>query len=135
MRWLRKLWGREAPPPTPVLLRVTDAEGETPPVLDIEAHWLPSGRRVGRSVRTAEGLCVVHWRGEEQSVELVLRSVSGEARVSVDRDREDRGRVREVRLAVVSPSEATPPAPSVEPGAIEAARDGELTASLSVSGA
>ena len=96
-------------------------------MLDIEAHWLPSGRRVDRSVRTAEGLCVVHWRGEERAVELHVRGVSGEARVTVSREREDRGRVSELRL--------TAAAPTATPAAMEAAREGELSPRLGVSGA
>lgn len=126
MRWLRKLWGGEAPPPTPVLLRVTDPEGQTPLVLDIEARWLPSGRRVDRSVRTAEGLCVVHWRGEEEAVELHVRGVDCEARVTITRDREDRGRVSELRLREVAP---LAPPPALEPATLDA----EVPTGLSIS--
>ncbi len=108
MRWL-KSWFGAGPPPTPVLLRVLDAAGRPPPVLDIETRWAPSGRRAERTVRTAEGLCVVHWVGDEDEVELRIRGVDAEARLSVQRARRDGGRVREVRLTPApAPAELSP---------------------------
>lgn len=109
MRWLKKLWSKEAAPPAPVLLRVTDARGKTPPVLDVEARWLPSGRVIARSVRTADGLCVVHWRGDEDSVELRLRGVAGEIELTVERARADRGRVTELTLTPAPAPETVSP--------------------------
>lgn len=98
VRWLTKLWSRERPPTPPVLLRVKEPDGDAPVVLDVESRWAPGGHRIDRSVRTADGLAVVHWLGEQAEVELTVRSALGQATLTV-RKEESRGRTFDVRLA------------------------------------
>ena len=98
MRWLKNLWSPEKPPPSPVLLRVTEPCGSAPGAVTVEATWLPSGRRVAREHRTAEGLCVIPWMGDEREVELEVRTGAGSSALAVRRDRPDGGRVHDLRL-------------------------------------
>lgn len=102
VRWWKSFFGRERPT-LPVLLRVTDVDGAAPPLLDVETRWRPSGRRLERSLRTADGLAVVHWLASEDEVELTVRSVLGIATVTVPR-LESRGRTIAVRLAPGGPA-------------------------------
>lgn len=97
VRWLLKHF-THAPPPPPVLLRVAEQSGARPAAIDVECTWYPSGRTASRRHRTASGLCVIPWYGEEERVELRVRTERGSAAIEVDRDRSD-GRVREVELA------------------------------------
>lgn len=98
MRWLKKLWSPEAAPPAPVLLRVVDREGAAPSTVTVEATWFPSGRTASRRHRTAAGLCVVPWLGDERRVELTVRAGAARRALSVHRDRPDGGRVHDLRL-------------------------------------
>jgi hypothetical protein len=98
VRWLRKLWSSEAAPPAPVLLRVAEPGGAAPGTVTVEATWFPSGLTFERRHRTAEGLCVVPWVGEERRVELTVRTSAGRRDLSVHRDRADGGRVHDLRL-------------------------------------
>ncbi|MEQ8891494.1 MAG: hypothetical protein RLO52_25515 [Sandaracinaceae bacterium] len=72
--------------------------GSPASAVDVRARWLPSGRTTERSHRTADGLCVVSWMGDEERVELTLRSEVGGAALELHRDRPDGGRVRDVAL-------------------------------------
>lgn len=100
MRWFRRLLGSEGgAPPSPVLLRVQAPCGSPAAAVDVRARWLPSGRTTQRSHRTADGLCVVSWMGDEERVELTLRcELGGAAALELHRDRPDGGRVRDVAL-------------------------------------
>ncbi|MCA9610210.1 MAG: hypothetical protein H6719_35410 [Sandaracinaceae bacterium] len=97
VRWLKGLLSRERPTP-PILLRVVDADGEAPFLLDVSLRWSPSNRCLDRSLRTADGLAVVHWLGEEDEVELTVRSSIGSAVLTVTRA-ESVGRTIPVELS------------------------------------
>lgn len=98
MRWLVDLLFAKAAPPPPVLLRVADPCGAPPDAVDVEATWSPSGRRALRAHRTASGLCVIPWLGDEDRVRLEVRTETGAMALEVARDRLDGGRVQDVRL-------------------------------------
>ena len=115
VRWWKSLWGRERPT-LPVLLRVTDVDGAAPPVLDVESRWMPSGRRLERSLRTADGLTAIHWLGEQDAVEITLRSALGAATLRVAREA-SRGRTLPVQLARDAETGSEPPGRSFEPSA------------------
>lgn len=106
VRWLRKLWSAEASPPAPVLLRVADPCGAAPGTVTVEATWFPSGLSAARRHRTAAGLCVVPWRGDEHRVELTVRTPAGVTDLRVHRDRPDGGRVHDLRLRPEGRAEA-----------------------------
>jgi len=103
VRWLTKLWSRERPPTPPILLRVKEPDGDAPAVLDIESRWAPGGHRIDRSVRTADGLAVVHWLGEQDEVELTVRSTLGQTTLTV-RKEESQGRTFDLRLGHLDPA-------------------------------
>ena len=102
MRWLKNLFA-EPPPPSPILLRVTDHDGSVPAVVDVEITWSPSGSRASRRHRTAQGLCVVPWRGVEARAHVTARTAHGEIALSIDRDRDDGGRVQDLWLGTRHP--------------------------------
>jgi hypothetical protein len=87
-----------AAPPAPVLLRVAEPCGAPPAAVDVEATWSPSGRRALREHRTASGLCVIPWLGDEDRVRIEVRTETGAIALEVARDRADGGRVQDVRL-------------------------------------
>ncbi len=98
MRWLERLFSRDKPPPPPVLLRVAEA-GARPSDVDVECTWYPSGRTASRRHRTASGLCVIPWYGDEERVHVRLRTHRGShGALELDRDRHDQGRVMEIDL-------------------------------------
>ncbi|MGE0792166.1 MAG: hypothetical protein AB7S26_41220 [Sandaracinaceae bacterium] len=108
MEWFKRLWVRDTPD-SPLLLRVTEPGGGAPIVLDIEAKWLTSGREIARTIRTADGLCVVPWFSGEEAVELLVRGLGCEARLLVRADRDDAGRVHDLSLiAAPMPTELSP---------------------------
>jgi hypothetical protein len=89
----------------PVLLRVSNARGIAPQALEITARWSPSQEVTRRKVQTANGLCLVHWRGTEERVDLVVADGETEVSLSMARDRRDAGRVLDLRLNA-SPDES-----------------------------
>lgn len=97
MRWLKRLF-TEAPPPPPVLLRVADPTGAPAPVVDVEVTWFPSRLEGARRHRTAQGLCVIPWLGDEASARIAVRTERGEAVLEIDRDRDEPDRVRDLAL-------------------------------------
>ncbi|MEZ4339251.1 MAG: hypothetical protein R3B82_21735 [Sandaracinaceae bacterium] len=115
MRWWKSLWTREGPT-LPVLLRVTDVDGVPPVVLDVESCWQPSGRRFERSLRTADGLTAIHWLGEQEEVELTVRSALGVARLRVPRAA-SRGRTFPIQLVAHAQGEPGAPNPRLVSGA------------------
>lgn len=70
---------RSAPP---VLIRVRAADGSVPDTVTIETMWSPSRERDRKTAWTAQGLCIVPWRRDASSVEIVLRAGGGVARMS-----------------------------------------------------
>jgi hypothetical protein len=98
VRWLVELFFEKSGPPPPVLLRVAEPGGSTADAVDVEATWSPSGRRAVRAHRTAAGLCVIPWLGDEDRVHLEVRSETGAVALEIARDRLDGGRVQDVRL-------------------------------------
>lgn len=96
VRWLKRLFAGDAPP-SPVLLRVAASGGSS--VVSVHATWSPSGRRTSRSLRTAAGLCVMPWLGDEEGVELAIRTDRGAAALTLRRDRPDGGRVHELSVS------------------------------------
>lgn len=115
VRWWKSLWGRERPT-LPVLLRVTDVDGANPVVLDVESRWLPSGRRLERSLRTADGLTAIHWLGEQDEVQLTVRSALGVATLTVPRAA-SRGRTFPIQLVAHAQGEPGAPDPRLVGGA------------------
>lgn len=97
MRWLKRLF-TEVPPPPPVLLRVADPSGAPAPIVDVEVTWFPSRLEGARRHRTAHGLCVIPWLGEEERARIAIRSDSGEAVLEIERDRDEPDRVRDLSL-------------------------------------
>lgn len=93
-----ELFITKAGPPPPVLLRVAEPCGSAPEAVDVEAIWSPSGRRALREHRTAAGLCVIPWLGDEDRVRLEVRTEAGAMALEVARDRLDGGRVQDVLL-------------------------------------
>jgi len=79
VHWLKSLFGRRSTPVPPILMRVAEPDGGAPPLLDVQTRWLPSGRTRERSLRTADGLCVLHWLPEDDVVEITVRSTRGMA--------------------------------------------------------
>jgi len=77
---------------------VKEPDGDAPLVLDVESRWAPGGHRIDRSVRTADGLAVVHWLGDQDEVELTVRSALGQATLTVHRQ-ESNGRTFDLQLA------------------------------------
>jgi hypothetical protein len=67
-------------------------------MVDIDVTWYPSGLTATRRHRTAAGLCVIPWLGDEARADLAIRGRGGEATLLVHRDRADSGRVRELAL-------------------------------------
>lgn len=98
VRWWKRLFADEAPP-RPVLVRVADPSGALLGSVDVEVTWYPSGARAGGRHRTAAGLFVIPWRGDEKRAALRIRAREGEAFVEVERDRSDGDRVHELSLA------------------------------------
>lgn len=96
VRWLKRLFN--AAPPPPVLLRVAEPTGSPAATVDIAITWYPSGLTATRRHRTAAGLCVIPWLGDEARADLAVRGSGGAASLMVDRDRADGGRVRELAL-------------------------------------
>ena len=82
-----------------MLLRIAAPCGSAPREVEVAARWLPSQRRIDRAHRTAAGLCVLPWLGDEEAVELTVRTAGARAMVEVRRDRADGGRVLDLRLA------------------------------------
>ena len=114
VRWLKSLFGRSSPTP-PILLRVAEPDGDAPPLLDVETRWMPSGRTLARSVRTADGLCVLHWLADDDRVEITVRSTMGMAVLDHHRS-ESHGQATRVQLlstGVSAPSEVLESASSV----------------------
>ncbi len=100
MRLWKKLFG-EPPPPPPVMVRVAGPAG-SPPCVDVEVTWFPSGSTSARRHHTAGGLCVIPWRGEEKRARLRIRSGGSHAVVEVERDRFDAHRVHELALGTAA---------------------------------
>ncbi len=97
VRWLKRLFS-EAPPPPPVLLRVAEPSGAPAPIVDVAVTWFPSRLEGARTHRTAQGLCVIPWLGDEERARIAVRTGSGEAVLELDRDRHEPDRVCDVPL-------------------------------------
>ena len=97
VRWLKRLFVRASHPTPPILLRVAEPDGSAPALLDVEMRWLPTERVMERSVRTADGLCVLHWRAHDNAVEITVRSAHGAGSIVLHRASSD-GAVEAVQL-------------------------------------
>src|SRR5690348_9626701 len=95
VRWLRRLFS-ESPPPMPLLLRVADPRGQHLSEVEVQTTWVPSGVSFVRRHRTASGLCVIPWLGEEDGVLVEVRAGAAARSLRVVRDREDSERAFEV---------------------------------------
>ncbi len=78
------------------MLRVARACGTPVETVRLSTTFHPSGRRRTFDQRTAAGLCMIPWLGEESRVSIVVEDAGRTAHVTVARDREDAGRVREL---------------------------------------
>jgi hypothetical protein len=99
VRWLKRLLGDDIPP-VPVLLRIADPCGTPVSALRVDVEWFPSGARGMLRPWTAEGgFCVIPWLADETRARLTLRTEKGERTVEIERDRDDAGRVYDLRLS------------------------------------
>lgn len=110
VRWLKRLWGGDAPPAAPILLRVVEPTGECARSLSVDLCWAPSGRRVHRDLIPSDGLCMLHWLSTEKQVSIVVRSAIGRNEVTVVRAQND-GAV--IALSLVRELPVPMPAPDV----------------------
>jgi len=99
-RWMMDRLRPEAPPTHPVLLRVADALGSPVDRVQLTATWYPSGEQIQRTARTAQGLTLITWRKDAKRLSLELLAEGGSrGQLTVEHDRVNAGRVREVELA------------------------------------
>jgi hypothetical protein len=94
--WLRLF---RPPPAVPFALRVADARGRPVRELQLEGHWLPSGRPFRAAPIVADGLCVIPWSGSDRTLRVVVRSGRERGELVVKRDRAEPHRALGLRLS------------------------------------
>jgi hypothetical protein len=92
-----RLFGRRVEA-RPILLRIAGRADETPTTVEIEARWAPSGRRMVRSVWTAQGLCILPWVAGQVSVDLVLRAPGRHASLTLSAQENAQGHALEIEM-------------------------------------
>jgi hypothetical protein len=81
----------------PLLVRLRSDAGFVEGPVELEAVWLPSGRRARWTTQAAQGLCIVPWMGGEK-VDLSLSHARRRARLALSDAEAADGSAREVWL-------------------------------------
>ncbi len=95
----QRLFGDDAGPVRPILLRLDLGGAHCPTHAVVEADWLPSRERAMYQLLTSSSMVLVPWRGESTRVTLTVRAGAHEGRAVVARADNRDGAVVHVALA------------------------------------
>jgi hypothetical protein len=77
LAWLRALFARTPQRIPPVLVRARSG-GVSAQHVEVEAVWRPSGMRRAYRAKNTQGLCMVPWVANAESVHIRVRADGGE---------------------------------------------------------